>query len=445
MRNDRIDEEQREAKHREAVALFRYGLIADLCDVGQRGLYKKLREKAARDYDIPGSTRRRVAPETLRGWLRDYRCGGFGALLPKPRSDNGLTRAIPREVADLLLETKDRNRALTVPLLIDKVRETGRVPAELVLAPATVHRLLAQHGLNKLGPPEASSKDRRHFAYEKAGELWMSDVMHGPSVPVTDRKKKKTYLIALIDDATRIVPYASFALSENTAAFLPVFEQAILRRGIPKRLYVDNGAAYRSHHLAIVCAKLGVTLIHARPYQPQGKGKQERFFRTTRMRFLAGLSATSLVSLEALNRAFWGWIEGEYHQAPHRGLDGECPADRWARHSDEVRLPSTDLGDLFLFEQKRKVQKDRTISLDGVLYEVDAALVGDTVVLRYDPSRKRRPVQIWHRGQYVQMAKPVDAYANCFVRRDRHLSELHAPAEVAAGIQLSDLSGEGGK
>jgi putative transposase len=294
MGNDRIEDDQLgEAKHREAVALFRYGLIADLRDVGRRGLYKKLREKAARDYEIPGSTRRRVAPETLRGWLRDFRRGGFEALLPKPRSDNGLTRAIPREVADLLLETKDQNRALSVPLLIDKVQKSGKVAAELVLAPATVHRLLAQHGLNKLGAAEVSSKDRRHFAYEKAGELWMSDVMHGPSVPVSDKRKKKTYLIALIDDATRIVPYAAFTLSENTAAFLPVFEQAILRRGIPKRLYVDNGAVYRSHHLSIVCAKLGITLIHARPYQPQGKGKQERYFRTVRMQFLAALSPSS--------------------------------------------------------------------------------------------------------------------------------------------------------
>jgi transposase InsO family protein len=446
MGNDRIEDDQLgEAKHREAVALFRYGLIADLRDVPRRGLYKKLREKAARDYEIPGSTRRRVAPETLRGWLRDFRRGGFEALLPKPRSDNGLTRAIPREVADLLLETKDQNRALSVPLLIDKVHKSGKVPAELVLAPATVHRLLAQHGLNKPGPSEISSKDRRHFAYEKAGELWMSDVMHGPSVPVSDKRKKKTYLIALIDDATRIVPYAAFTLSENTAAFLPVFEQSILRRGIPKRLYVDNGAVYRSHHLSIVCAKLGITLIHARPYQPQGKGKQERYFRTVRMQFLAGLSPSALVSLDALNRAFWGWVEGEYHQAPHRGLDGECPADRWARQSDEVRLATGDLGDLFLFEQKRKVQKDRTVSLDGVLYEVDAALVGETVLLRYDPSRKRKPVQIWHRGQYMQMAKPVDAYANCFVRRDRHLSELDSPAEFTSGIQLSNLSDEGGE
>ena len=124
MGNERNDDD----KHHEAVALFRYGLIADLLDVGRRGLYKKLRDKAARDYDIPGSTRRRVATETLRGWLRDYRRGGFDALLPKPRSDNGMTRAIPPAVADLLLETKDNNRALSVPLLIDEVRKTGKVP-----------------------------------------------------------------------------------------------------------------------------------------------------------------------------------------------------------------------------------------------------------------------------------------------------------------------------
>ncbi len=441
MGHERHDDKQ----HHEAVALFRYGLIAELLDIGRQGLYKKLREKAARDYDIPGSTRRRVAPETLRGWLRDYRRGGFDALLPKPRRDNGLTRAIPREVADLLLETKDKNRALSVPLLIAEVRRTGAVPTELILAPATVHRLLAQQGLNRPQPTDNSTKDRRHFAFEKAGELWMSDVMHGPSVPLSDKKKKKAYLIAFLDDATRIVPFASFAFSESTAAFLPVFEQAIMRRGIPKRLYVDNGAAYRSHHLAIVCAKLGVTLIHARPYQPQGKGKQERFLRTVRMQFLAAIAPSALTSLDALNRSFWGWVEGEYHQAPHRGLDGECPADRWAQKSDEVRLPSGELSELFLFEQKRKVQKDRTVSLDGVLYEVDASLVGETVLLRYEPNRKGKPVQVWHHGQQIQIAKTVDAYANCFVRRDRHLSDLSTHTVPVSGIKLAGLSERGAR
>ena len=102
----------------------------------------------------------------------------------------------------------------------------------------------------------------------------MSDVMHGP--PVSDgRRRRKTYLVAFIDDATRVVPFAAFAFSENTAVFLPVFKQAILRRGLPARLYVDNGANYRSRQLALVCAKLGVALIHARPYQPAGKGKSK--------------------------------------------------------------------------------------------------------------------------------------------------------------------------
>ena len=100
----------------------------------------------------------------------------------------------------------------------------------------------------------------------------MSDVMHGPSVLVGERTKRKTYLIAFIDDATRVIPYATFTLAENTATFLPVLKQAIARRGLPQRLYVDNGANYRSHHLALVCAKLGIALIHARPYRPQGKG-----------------------------------------------------------------------------------------------------------------------------------------------------------------------------
>ncbi|HMJ11271.1 MAG TPA: DDE-type integrase/transposase/recombinase [Polyangiaceae bacterium] len=428
--------------YRQRVALFRYGVIADVIHLGARkGLYAKLREKADRDYEIPGSRRRRIAVETLRGWLSDYRRGGFDALLPKIRRDNGLTRALPQSVVDVIVQLKDEQRSLSVPQLIVAARESGRVPNEIVLAPATVHRLLARFGLNK---PEsgATNKDRRHFAFEKAGELWMSDVMHGPAVAVDGKRKRKSYLIGLLDDATRLVPYAAFATSENTAAFLPVMEQAIRRRGVPKRLYVDNGAAYRSQHLALVCAKLGITLIHARPYQPAGKGKQERFFRTVRMQLMPLIAEADLQSLESLNRRLWAWIEGEYHHRPHRGLDGETPLDRWAARSNEVQLAPGELGELFLFETKRKVHKDRTVSLDGVLYEVEATLIGETVVLRYDPGGSRKGVQVWHEGRRIQLAKPVDAYANCFVRRDRQLSTLDRPPEPRPGLNLRDFTAE---
>jgi hypothetical protein len=268
--------------------------------------------------------------------------------------------------------------------------------------------------------------------------------MHGPAITTDDRRKRKSYLIGLIDDATRVVPFAAFALSENTAAFLPVLEQAILRRGVPKRLYVDNGAVYRSNHLALVCAKLGITLIHARPYQPQAKGKQERWFRTVRMQLLPSLTSSDTQNLDAINRRLWAWVEGEYHMSPHRGLAGETPLDRWAKSAQDVRLvgPGCDMGDVFLFELKRKVQRDRTISLQGVVYEVDASLVGNTVTLRFDPSRRDRGVDVYFEGRKVERAKRVDLYANCFVRRDHTTKALHPDRRLEdppRGLPLRNL------
>jgi hypothetical protein len=237
---------------------------------------------------------------------------------------------------------------------------------------------------------------------------------------------------------------------ENTEAIEGVFKNAVLTYGKCDRLYVDNGAAYRSRQLSLVCAKLGTTLIHARPYQPAGKGKQERWFRTVRMQLLPTLGEKDTASLEALNRRLWSWIEGEYHQAPHKGLDGQTPLDAWAMRSADVRVPGPELDvrDLCLFEQKRRVHKDRTVSLDGVLYEVDAALVGEVVVLRYDPSRRGAPVDVWHLGQKACTARVVDTYANCFVKRNHDRKTLEpdgAPDAPKPGLRMRDLDKKEGK
>jgi transposase InsO family protein len=438
-----------DSDHRHAIALFRYGLIADLVrlEPGSKGLYGLIAQKAAGEYNIPGSTRTRVAEETIRDWLKAYRRGGFEALLPKPRADRGQSRSLPAEVVDILLAIKEGNPKLSVQLVIREARQRPQVPADLPLPNATVHRLLARHGLMDKARGEAGDADRRRFAFQQAGELWMSDVMHGPSVLVGERTRRKTYLIAFIDDATRVIPYAAFTLSENTAAFLPVLKQAILRRGLPQRLYVDNGANYRSQHLALVCAKLGIALIHARPYRPQGKGKIERWFKTVRAQLLTRLTAADTHSLEALNRCLWAWVEAEYHHSPHRGLDAATPLEQWAQTGEAVRFPEPglDLDDMFLFEAQRKVQKDRTVSLNGVLYEVDAALVGEKVTLRFDPAAAPgRAVQVCHQGRLVEAAKPVQTYANCFVKRERpsRILEVDGPAPElpASGLRLRALS-----
>ena len=415
--------------HSDLVALFRYGVLGDLVHLplGTKGLSEQLRKKAAIDYKIPGSIRTRVAEETIRDWLKDYRVGGFDALKPAVRADCGQSHALPQEVSDLLVSIKDQNPSFSVKMVIREALASEKMPKGFQLAPSTVHRLFTRAGLMEKKSDDPTSKDHRRFTFEKAGDLWMSDVMHGPAVLV-DGKKRKAYLIAFIDDATRVIPHAAFALSENTAAFLPVLKEAVLRRGFCRRLFVDNGAVYRTHQLALVCAKLGITLIHARPYHAAAKGKIERWFRTVRLQLIPLLVPSDLASLEALNRRLWGWIEGEYHRTPHRGLEGKTPLDRWAEVADEVRYPGFDLDDLFLNEAKRKVAKDRTVSLDGVIYEVDAALVGEVVVLRYDPSKPGRSVQVWAKGAFVHNAKVVDVHANCFVRREK-----------PEGLRLADL------
>ena len=126
------------------------------------------------------------------------------------------------------------------------------------------------------------------------------------------------------------------------------------------------------------------------------KGKQERFFRTVRSQLLPNLSDADTASLQALNRRLWAWVETEYHHHPHRGLDGDTPLDRWAAgRAPRLPEPDLDLDALFLFEAKRRVQRDHTVSLNGTAFEVDAALVGQTVTQRLRPQHPR-----WarHRG-----------------------------------------------
>lgn len=430
----------------ERVALFRHALIARLLpkELTPQQRAAEMRRITQATHVIPGTTRERVAESTLRHWLRDYQRGGFDALKPRPRADRGEPRSLSAELSERLVQIKEEKPELAVRLIIDQARQEQLIACDDTVAVSTVHRLFQRMGLMSLKAGEPTSEDRRRFSFANAGQLWMSDVMHGPAVADANKRKRKTYLIAFIDDATRVITHAEFAHSENTASFLPVFKQALLRRGLTDRLYVDNGASYRSHHLALVCAKLGIALIHARPFQPAGKGKIERFFRTCRAQLLTRLTDDDTQNLEHLNRRLQTWIEGEYHHTPHRGLDGQTPLERWASVAGDVRYPEPqlDLDDLFLFETTRKVNNDRTVSLNGKLFEVDATLVGERVTLRYNPVKPDGRIHVVHEGKFIELARQVDVYANCFVKRHRRSgvidSDTPAPAQEPS-LSMSSL------
>ena len=436
------------------IAVFRHGLISRLLpkDLSAEQRRNERRRIVAAEHQIPGTTRTHVAEGTLREWMRAWHRGGFDALKPKRRADEGAARALAPPLAERLLELKEAEPTRPIRECIALARAEGLVASDAAVANSTVHRLFVRHGLNRGNHKSAENVgvDRRRFAFRDAGQLWMSDVMHGPSVvgDADARRRRKTYLIAFIDDATRVVPYAEFTFSESIRSFLPVMKQALLRRGLPERLYVDNGANYRSHHLALVCAKLGVALIHAKPRSPQGKGKIERFFRTVRAQLIGRLAPEDTASLAALNRRLGGWLEGEYHHAPHRGLENATPLERWTMSADAVRYPDPDveLDELFLFETLRKVQKDRTVSLDGRLYEVDASFIGEKVTLRFDPARPDAAVTVIHAGQTIGRARQVDLYANCFVKRHPNNGTAltdREPEPSASQLSLRELDSDG--
>ena len=231
------------SQRQDQVALFRHALIGELAHLppGSKGLGKRLEEKAAQSYSIPHSTRCHVAAETLRHWLKAYRKGGYGALLPKKRKDAGQSHALPQVVADLLCQTKEDKPELSVQLVIKDAIASSKVPEGLPLPLSTVHRLLSRAGLMRKHA-ESGEKDHRHFVFEHANDLWMSDVMHGPSVVVGGKVKRKTYLIAFIDDATRVVLIASVEAHHGLDCVFVVSEKLLVADGLP-RLALHRGSA----------------------------------------------------------------------------------------------------------------------------------------------------------------------------------------------------------
>lgn len=404
-------------EHKKQIAVFRFGVIADfvtgvkLPRAEKRRLFK---EKCGRKWAIPFSTRTRISRSTIRDWIEQYESGGrqLEALYPKDRSDTGRPRSMDSETAANLIQLRKEIPMATIDKVIEAMNTRALVSPYIRLSRTSVWRFLSQNGL--MSTDEKTPVDRRKFEAEQPNDIWQSDVMHGPKALVDDRLKK-TYLIAFIDDHSRLIPYAKFYVSENLACFLDAFEKAMLKRGLPRKLYVDNGSAYRSRQLEHICASLAVALIHAKPYQPQGKGKIERFFRTVRMQLLPTIKGK--ITLYDLNKKLRCWLHA-YHQRNHSAI-GKTPLQRFAASMHCIRPAPDHLKDHFRVVARRTVARDRSVTLDGRLFEAPVTLIGKRIDLLY---HKDAPEQVEARfkdSTYGYLRK-VSLNINCRVRRDRN-------------------------
>lgn len=399
------------------VALFRYGVISELVNARDlsRGEQERLiRERCERKWSMPRSGRSRISRSCILSWIKAYKESNreIKSLYPRGRNDKGRSRALDEETGLSLIRLRKEIPKATVPVLIGEMERRNVVTPGIRLAETTVYRFLNSHGLMK---QMEKQEDRRKFEASDPNEIWQSDVMHGPEVYV-EGKKRKSYLIAIIDDHSRLIPHAEFYLSEGLNFYLDALEQAFLKRGLPRKLYVDNGAAFRSRQLEYITASLGVTLIHARPYKPQGKGKIERWFRVVRTSFLYHIRDTP--KLWELNEGFAYWLENEYHSKKH-GSTGESPFKRFTANMECIRTAPDNLRDYFRKVARRKVAKDRSITFEGKLYEAPVSLIGKQVELLYHDNDQDHIEIRWNNKSYG-MVRPVDVHVNCRVKRDEN-------------------------
>jgi len=426
---------------RKQISLFRFGLISPL--VSRKGMSRGEQEAILRDimaqgWQIPGSPRSSIARSTVLRWVALYEKSGnrIESLEPQPRKDRGTSRTFNHEIEAALVTLRKEHSAISLPVFVKLARARNILDAaEKGPSKDSLYRLFKRHGLEK---DTRLPEDRRRFETEMPNDMWQSDCMHGPQVAF-EGKFRKAYLFAIIDDHSRLITHAQFYLSESLDSFRDCLIPALEKRGLPRRLYVDNGAAFKSNALAYTCGRLGIALLHSRPYIPEGRGKIERFFLTVRKQFLPILPDE--LSLERLNELLTEWIDGEYHRRVHSST-GQTPIARYLAKVTLLRPAPKDLRDYFRVAVRRKVAKDRTITLLGRNFEAPVGLIGQTVTLLFherDPERGEIVKDEVSHGFLVRL----DLLVNSRIRRtqNRRTEIIPQPPEPPAPQPPTPRSG----
>jgi len=385
----------------EELALWRYHLIAEALSPRLGGKERGLvvRRLAGQEHVAPDGQPCTLSRNTLDRWIRAYREHGLSGLRDRPRSDQGSVRRHPElieEAVRLRLEQPARSAA--------HIAEMLSVRHRVQLSERTVREQLQKRGLTRaelLG-------DQRTWGRYEASEpnvRWIADVLVGPFVPFPKAPgSERARLFLIVDDHSRLLVHGRWCAFEKLRSGQEVLHQAILRRGLPEQLYVDNGAAFAGHELGRSCAILGIRLLHSRPYAPQGRGKLERLNRVIRERFLLEAEQVGIASFDELNDRFWAWTERYLNLRAHTQT-GESPMERFQRGQHRQADPEL-LRKAFLWSELRRVSRTGTVSFQANQYQTDPALRGRQVELHYRPEDLSR-IEVWFEKRQFGLLSPL--------------------------------------
>jgi transposase InsO family protein len=365
----------------EEIAINRHKIIAPILaaleENADEGRLSELKWNACRHSGI--------SERTLRRWLAGYRRDGFEGLKPATRGSDK-PAAIPEELIDEAILLRREVPSRSIPQIIEILEMEGRVP-EGVLKRTTLQDKLQERGYSsrQMKLYQQGGLAARRFQRQERGDMWHSDIKFGPFLTVGG-VKKQIYLVSFLDDATRYVVHGEFYDSLDQTIVEDCFRKAVLKEGLPRRVYFDNGKQYRTKWMERACAILGIKLLFAKPYSPESTGKIERFNRTVDS-FLDEVDLKRCKTLEDFNRYFKVWLHECYHTRKHGGLDGLTPESAYKNGGAALRFVAPEVvASAFMRAEQRKVDKSGCISFSGKKYEVGILLIGRTVTVTYDPN-----------------------------------------------------------
>lgn len=394
------------------IALRRFEMIAPLLEPNLGRAEKALRREAILAAQEAMGTP--ISERTLRRYLQNYREQGFDGLYPLTRSDQGKPRVMRAELLQAAVVLKQELPRRSVRQIIEILEGEDKVEKG-VLRPSTVARHFKAMGLMDLEKRPRGKAGYRRFQKDRPNQMWQSDLKDGVYLPNPNKPNKflKTHLLVFIDDHSRLVTHAEFYFSEKLPILEDCFRKAVLKRGLPERVYVDNGKIFISRWFRLACARLGVKHSRTAPYSPESKGKVERFMRTVEQ-FIEEARLVQFKTLRELNTAFSIWLEEGYNHHYHTALTGadgtpRTPAQVFNTNAGKLRFVSMEeLQDAFMWEDDRVVRKDGCFSLHKIEFDAGPQFVGKKIEIRYDRINPEF-AEIWENGQKVKTAYPKGA------------------------------------
>lgn len=398
------------------IALMRYSVISPVIS-GLPETYSSLeafyRDASKKGTIAPDGTLKHFAPATIERWYRNYRRGGFDALIPQGRVDEGKPRKLDDDLQEQIRWLKENYPRMSASAIFRQLQDNGSIKSGEI-SESTINRYVNQLAVQL---KTTTNPDMRRYERPHINEVWCGDSSVGPYLKTDDGKKHRVYIIALIDDASRFIVGIDVFFNDNFVNLMSVIKSAVARCGRPQLFNFDNGKSYKNKQMELLAARIGSVIHYDQPYTPTQKAKIERWFRTMKDQWMAGLDIRDFHSLDELRGNLLAYVQ-TYNQSPHSSLKGMSPQDRYFSEPNLFhRLSEEQIGHSFLLEIERKVSADSVITIDQTEYEVDCRFAKQRIKLRYSADLK--DLFVVEADGTLTPIRLLNKKENAFVKREK--------------------------